>query len=420
MVVAKTPDKTKTQNRFENQNKGMVVEEESAVKKKKKRKKTQIKCGTTNPIRVAGYVTNPPFGWVNLVPATALRKAQYTNAGFSYDLFAQLAKNLNLRINNVGYPSYQDALRDLRYGKVDVVVGMYYDKRVMGTGTNLMFPGYFTNPIIPLFVKGKERPIEKWEDLRGLKGVVRQEEMIYSLIYQQLPKDLEIEQINGSKKALLKLLKGEADYMLTSLYAGEAEVRRYKLIDEIYFSPKALVSPELFFIFTSHSDCQALKPQLSAELKKIMADDPTFRAVIEEYIDDWGMRFKDNPSLLEELWAQQRAQQNTSDIVDMSDTSDASDIIQNEDSIKFNPSDLSDETVSSDVSDNAAGQSVDGKSDTPQQPAATIQSATADVNKSPDSSDKTTSAVSTDSSDKTDKEPDTNRLLTPAERIKNL
>lgn len=391
--------KNTTKNRFEAPKSDLIVEEEQSKKKKKRNIKSKIKCGITEPMRVAGFVTNPPFGWVNVIPGSGIKQTQYINAGFSYDLFTQLAKNLNLRVSNVGYSSYQDALRDLRKGRVDVVVGAYYDKRVLGTGVNLMFPGYFTNPIIPIFVKGKEKPIQSWADLRGLKGVVRQEEMIYSLVFQQLPKDLQIEQVSGSKKAFSMLLSGEADYMITSLYAAEAEVRRYKLVDQIYFSPQSLVSPELFFVFSSHTDCRLHKTKLAEELKKLRADNKTYTDAFIGYIDDWGQRFKDKPSLIEIIRAEREKAAHPE--LSAENNSDNADFVESEESLKIDPSDLSD------ASDTAASsdQPDSDKSDTADTPASAQSSDT------PAQAQPATPATPS---------PTPNRPLTPAERIKNL
>lgn len=389
-VAEAAKEKNKTENRFEAQQKELVLEEEQSKSKKKKRIKSDIKCGRTEVMRVAGFVTNPPFGWVNVIPGSGLKQTQYINAGFSYDLFSQLAKSLNLRITNVGYSSYQDAMRDLRRGRVDVVVGAYYDKRVLGTGVNLMFPGYFTNPIIPIFVKGKEKEVNSWDDLKGLKGVVRQEEMIYSLVFQQLPKGVQMEQVSGSKNAFKKLLSGEADYMITSLYAGESEVRRYKLVDEIYFSPKSLVSPELFFVFSSHTDCRLLKTKLAEELKKVTADKKAYMDVLIGYIDDWGQRFKDKPSLIEEMRAEKEKALHPE--LNTPTVSDDDDLIEAEERVTFD--ELESGIKASEISQTINSDETESK-------------VTEDKNLQQSGKDKIS-------------EEKPNRPLTPAERIKNL
>lgn len=305
------------------QKENMVVEEEQQKKHRKKSNKSQIECGYVDAIRVAGFVTNAPLGWVNVIPARPPRPETYENDGFGYEVFKKMAENKGMKVKNVGYTSYKEAMSDLRRGKVDVVVGSYFDKRILGNGVNLMFPSYFSNPIVPIFVKGKEKTINTWEDLRGLKGVVRQEENIYSLIFNQLPKDLQIEQVSGAKKAFTKLITGEVDYMLTGLYSGEAEVRRYKLLKEIHFPNKALFIPELFFVFSSHSECKALKKELEPELRKLKANEAEYKQMLIAHIDNWGMRFKDEPGLKEILEPQAKNKEtpeNNKEIIENSET----------------------------------------------------------------------------------------------------
>ena len=293
-------------------------------------------------------------------------------------------------------------MRDLRHGRIDVVAGAYFDNRILGAGVNLMFPSYFTNPIIPLFLKGKEKEVRSWDDLKGLKGIVRQEENIYSLVFNQLPKDIEIKQVSGSKKAFTMLLNGEADYIITSLYAGEAEVRRYKLVDDIYFSPKALVSAELFFVFSSHSDCPVIKKKLEPILRKLKENEEAYRKTFIEYIDEWGLRFKDSKGLKQELYEAQNTPA-TSDTTDNPENTIASDSPDIE-------SDSAD--IQSDSSDKKEGQAPDSIN----------QSGESEQKSLPKSSDKTDQApvqkpaVSVEKT--TDSKP--NRPLTAAERIRNL
>lgn len=301
--------------------KGSYAEIE-AQKKVQKKVKAEISCGMDQPIRVAGFVTNPPFGWVDIVPGSGLQKEVYVNRGYAYDLFQSLAVKLQYRVRNIGYTSYLEALKDLRKGKVDVVVGGYYNRSVLGVGINLLTPGYMVNPIIPIFVKGKERPVETFADLQDLKGVVRQEEMIYPLIYTQLPKNFNLQQVSGSRKAFKMLLNNEVDYMLTSLYSAEAEVRRFKIVDEIYFSNKSLAKPELFFLFSSHSDCRQLKRQFAQELSNMQKDKEGYMRNFIQYIDDWGQTFKDDKGLLEEDTDEENRVMDDSQQLELSDSAD--------------------------------------------------------------------------------------------------
>lgn len=397
VCTADAAPKAKTEKRFKAAStKQAVVEEEKTENGKKISKKSRLGCGQDHPVRVAGFVTNAPFGWVNVIPGKGTKPEQYVNGGFSYDLFEQIVTDAGFQIRNVGYTSYQEAMKDLRRGKIDVVAGAYFDKRILGTGVNLMFPSYFSNPIVPVFLKGKEKEVNSWNDLKGLKGIVRQEENIYSLVFNQLPKDIEIKQVSGSKNAFKMLLTGEADYIITSLYAGEAEVRRYKLVDDIYFSPKALVSAELFFVFSSHSDCPVIKKKLEPILRKLKENETAYKKAFIEYIDEWGLRFKDTKGLKQELYEAKQNEPITSDTSDDPNNTIASD--------------------SSDIEVDSADKEKTQTSDL------TNQSPETNPKKATTSSDKIDRELVQKPAVSVEKEPDSksNRPLTAAERIRNL
>ena len=96
------------------------------VAKRVKQKQIITECGYVKPIRVAGFVTNPPFGWVTMYQDNSRNgKMFYVNNGYGFDLFKKISDKLNLKIENVGYKSYQAALKDLRKGKIDVVAGTF-------------------------------------------------------------------------------------------------------------------------------------------------------------------------------------------------------------------------------------------------------------------------------------------------------
>ena len=56
---------------------------------------------------------------------------------------------------------------------------------------------YFKNYFTVYFKKANELPVESYQDLVDLKGVVRKEEMIYPMIYQRLPRGMKRAEIRG-------------------------------------------------------------------------------------------------------------------------------------------------------------------------------------------------------------------------------
>lgn len=275
--------------------------EEEVVKQKSFDRKKIYECGDRVPIKVAGFVTNPPFGWMDIISGSTLNQDRYVNDGFGYQLFLKMANELNFKVEGVGFKSYYEAVNALKTGKIDVLLGAYYDKRVLGVGTSVMFPGYFSNPVVVVFLKGKERPVKSYEDLKGLKGAIRQEEGLYSLIYQALPKDVKIEQVSGARKAYTMLLEGQTDYLISSLYAIEAEIRRFKITDKVSITTTPLLSPELFFVFGANSKCLALKQMFAEQLIKDKQNQGDINQILFKQVDKWIERFRYAPPLLVEI-----------------------------------------------------------------------------------------------------------------------
>lgn len=280
------------------QNANVKYIEEEVIPQQKFQRKQVHECGHVKPIRVAGFVTNPPFGWVDVVPNELKGGYDYFNNGLSYNLFSKIAREQKLKIQDVGFRSYFEAQQALKRGEIDVLLGAYYDKRVLGAGTSILFPGYFSNPIVVAFLKGNEREVKSLSDLIGLKGVVRQEEGIYSLMHQKIPADLDMKQVSGARKAYMMLLSGEADFIVTSLYAAEAENRRFKIHDKIHLTNVPIETPELFFVFGSTSECLPLKEIFAEQVEK---ERDNVRSLLFGQIDVWVERFRYSDSLIMEM-----------------------------------------------------------------------------------------------------------------------
>ena len=286
-------------NNHDLQNRRYVEQEPQPVQVK--HQKIPFDCGYVKPIKTASFVTNPPFGWVDVIPGEGTYPDQYFNDGFAFVLFSNIINKLGLKIENKGYTSYYEALKALKKGEVDVLLGSYYDKRTLGVGTSILYPSYVKNQIIVVFKLGKERDVKSLDDLQGLKGGVRQEEMLYSLLYDSLPKGIKIEQIAGSREAYSQLMLGKIDYLITSLYAAEAEIRRFKVTDKVLLTRVPLMEPELFFVFSSVSECRLLKPQIEAQLRQEKANTTYINNLLFAQVDKWADRFRYDEPLVDVL-----------------------------------------------------------------------------------------------------------------------
>ncbi len=279
-----------------------IGEKETNQEQEVKRKVDPRQCGQAkNPIRVASFETNPPFGWVDLVSGGIGVSDKYFSNGFSVGVFRQIAESHGLFVQPVGFPSYEAALRALSRGEIDVFAGAYYDPHIGQMGNSFVTPSFFQNAIVAVFLKGKEKPVHRFEDLIGMKGVVRRDEHFYELLYKGLPNGLTIRPVPDAREAFRMLMTGEADYMLSSPYAAEAEARRFKMDQMIELSDRALFGPELFFVFSLNSDCRGMRSVFSQFIREAKVNQEEWQRMLISYIDQWGQRFKDSPGLDEQI-----------------------------------------------------------------------------------------------------------------------
>ena len=96
------------------------------------------------------------------------------------------------------------------------------------------------------------------------------------------------------------LMNNEADYLITSPYAAEAELRRYKLHEEIVPSSDVLFDSNLFFVFATNSECIKLKEKFSKVLQEEDFSPSQIQELARYLVDQWGERFRFAPGLIED------------------------------------------------------------------------------------------------------------------------
>lgn len=255
-------------------------------------------CGYSRPLRVAGMIGNPPFGWVERHDEHAAKDLE--SFGLGRSILDKLQKKLGISYISTGFLSYDRAIRALKRGEIDLLLAAYYRPQDLGKGTEILTPGYFRNIFTAYFKKGKEIPFTSLTDLEGWRGVIRREENIYPLIHQKLPKGISLTQVSTAKKAFEMLMNDEADYLISSPYAAEAELRRYKLNDDIIPATQAIFDSNLFFVFSKNSNCKELKQKFSEALQSDDFSKAEVDELIRALIDKWGERFREEKGLIEE------------------------------------------------------------------------------------------------------------------------
>ncbi len=278
-----------------------VVEIDEATKKAQDLQNQNIKytCGYSRPLRVAsGMLGNAPFAWEEY---TNVAKTKYTSFGLGMEIINRLSKKLNFMYESTGFATYEEALKALKKGEIDVLFAVYY--RPLGMGAKQIYPGYFNNPFT-VYVKKDGTAhknltnVQSYKDLVGWRGVIREEENIYPLIHPRT-KDLKLKEVLSAPKVFRMLLEDEADYLIGSPYAIEAELRRQKLQDDIVSIGKTLDQASLFFAFSTNSNCRGLAKDFETELSQHPLSATETDQIIRQLIDDWGNRFREEKGLLE-------------------------------------------------------------------------------------------------------------------------
>ena len=267
-------------------------------KKSVVKEKAQVwhRCGEDgDTLKIATFTTNPPFGWSEVDNQRLIAK------GFGIDLIQQIARENRIASSVVGFRSDKAMRKAFENGRIDIWVGAYYDPKIRGIGHTYIMPAFIPNVITAVFLKNKGRDVKNFEDLKGLKGAVRQDEQFYPYIRLSLPKDLEIEEVFDSKEAFTKLITGEVDYLLSSPYSAEAEARRFKLNRHIKFISTPLLGQELFVVYSKYSACPQFKKIFEKKLQEKRQDLNGLKRSLINFIDTWGVRFKDEPSLVDQL-----------------------------------------------------------------------------------------------------------------------
>lgn len=259
-------------------------------------------CGASNngqDFRIAGFKDYPPFSWAEL-DQTFLRDTggeRYAYHGFVLDPLKQALKDINvIHVRELAFDTFNDAQRSVLHGKVDLLFSSYYVDEGK-SGQDYIYPAYFGNPFIAVSRKTKPIDVQDVSELKGLKGVVRREEEVEPLIRGLLPTDTKLVVVDGPREAFKMLLSGDADFMITSPYAADAEAKRFQVKDKLHFGKKVLRHIKYFMAFSKMSPCRPYKGVFAQKFNERFKNKEEVEKLIHKYIDIWVERHAGEPPL---------------------------------------------------------------------------------------------------------------------------
>ncbi len=166
--------------------------------------------------------------------------------------------------------SYEDTI-----GEADVVLGMYAETSLY-TDLKFIYPAAIDNPVHIAMLPSKIGSLHSLEDLKKMKGAIHRKERFSGYVNDKL-KDFQIEYVDNSYDLFGKLIRGEIDYIFTSIYFGTIEAAKLGLRPQIAFSKQSIWTIP---VFIGISKASVHREYLSHTLSK-MLEKPEIREKIK-------------------------------------------------------------------------------------------------------------------------------------------
>ncbi|MCQ2734612.1 MAG: transporter substrate-binding domain-containing protein [Alphaproteobacteria bacterium] len=133
---------------------------------------------------------------------------------------------------------------EMRAGLSQLFIGANSDTK-MFTGLELIYPAVVTNPIHLITLVEKQGQIKSISDLEKLKGVACSAEYFSDFVTRKL-KEININFVDTPYDAYEKLFKGEADYMMGSLYYNKIMASRFGIGKYLTYSKNPIYKIPVF------------------------------------------------------------------------------------------------------------------------------------------------------------------------------
>ncbi len=210
---------------------------------------------------ITGHPTYRPIAW----------EADGKIVGAAPEMVAAIAKDLGVKnVISKSFGTWAKAQEAAKKGEADIIFGIYKNDERMGY-LNYLEPPFMRDPVVIAVRKGNAFPFEKWDDLKGKKGITNEGESYGNEFDAFMSKNLVVERAKGIDKAFEGLLGKKADYMIVGMYPGRNEMKKLRANSKVEFLQKELRSFDMFIAFAKKSKCSdALKDGFSVKIKEYM------------------------------------------------------------------------------------------------------------------------------------------------------
>ena len=231
----------------------------------------QIKSRTQEKLHVTGFFDYYPFGaYVDNVYRGVFKPFIEYFADHGQYVLDYLPVSM----------SYEDTIREAGKGEADVILGMYAETSLYAD-LKFIYPAAIDNPIHLVMLPSKMGTVRSVQDLKNLKGAIHSKERFSDYFNDKL-QAFQIEYVDNSYDLYGKLIRGEIDYIFTSVYFGTIETAKLGIRHQVAFSKQSIWTMP---VFIGISKASVHREYLSHTLSK-MLEKPEIKARIQSDMDD--------------------------------------------------------------------------------------------------------------------------------------
>jgi polar amino acid transport system substrate-binding protein len=236
-------------------------------------------CGkTSSPTSPAARVGIVASGHPEWPPIMFRSGSAIDGAGAA--LVKKIFADLGVAVETPFTGTWDEVQSKARSGEVDVLVAAY--KTTEREGYMVYSAPYTTDPVAIFVAKGKAFPFDTWDVLVGKKGIAMVGDSYGQSFDDFAASRLALTRVTTSAQAFDMVSKGQGDYLLYSLYAGDDYLKKNGAVSQ-YESLPTFVNEENFYITISKKSPYATYlPLLNQQIAKYKADG-TIAALIDQY-----------------------------------------------------------------------------------------------------------------------------------------
>ena len=221
-----------------------------------------------------------PFDWQDA--HTGVRQ------GLSIDLLAALAEKTQLDIQRVTAKDASKALREVRSGRVDLIIGVHSEPH-KDSRLDYLAPAYAQQDYRIWLRAGEQASLQQWPQLSGLRGVRGLDLKVLADFDAQAQRfNWPLRSVQDTKTATQMVLQGRADYFIAEQHQHQLYVQEANLADLFEVIELPVTTQKLFVALSKDSACNdlAMRNKLSKALVDLTQTTVAQRR-LAKVVQDW-------------------------------------------------------------------------------------------------------------------------------------